>query len=222
MIHPSIYDFRILGRVIRITDAVIDYRLWLDSTFSAVRTRASSSLEELNDSQDEIELNQRLPKVYREHSQNYHSNGHYRHGANNINNNNNNYNQRYDKQGTNSLLKSCLILRCVEQFSPLRQKMKDFMKMITQIIIVPRIVTRAFPCRYAPSNGSGSWDSGKRSLSVYPSSGNGESCSSSRSSVASDKASWHDEEEEEDEESRSDIDPESSVSFKIYLLFIPH
>ncbi|XP_028967980.1 terminal nucleotidyltransferase 4A [Galendromus occidentalis] len=139
-VHPSYetaVDLKetILGRVIRITDAVIDYRLWLDSTFSPVRTRASK------------------------HSLNHHSNGHYRHGTNNINNNNNNNNNQ----------------------------------------------------RYAQSNGSGSWDSGKRSLSVYPSSGNGESCSSSRSSVASDKASWHDEEEEEDdEESRSDIDPESS------------
>lgn len=76
----------------------------------------------------------------------------------------------------------------------------------------PSFRNRSYFFRYAASNGSGSWDSGKRSLSVYPSSGNGESCSSSRSSVASDKASWHDEEEEEDEESRSDIDPESSVS----------
>lgn len=48
----------------------------------------------------------------------------------------------------------------------------------------------------------------KRSLSVYPSSGNGESCSSSLSSVGSDKGSWQDEEDPRDDRDSEERDDE--------------
>lgn len=77
-VHPSYHAIidpkqSILGRVVRITDKVVEYRLWLDVTFP--KSRPNSSLEELNDSQDEVELSHRLARVSsRENSHNNHPN----------------------------------------------------------------------------------------------------------------------------------------------------
>ncbi|XP_022688761.1 non-canonical poly(A) RNA polymerase PAPD5-like isoform X2 [Varroa jacobsoni] len=153
-VHPSFLgiiepNHSILGRIIRISDEVMEYRTWLRENFS--------------------HLVQGAPLRGNNALGHHHSRHHY-HG-NNINNNNNNH--------------------------------------------------RYLGGRMLSANNSETRN--KRSLSVYPSSGNGESCSSSLSSVGSDKGSWQDEEdprdrdsEERDDEqeedccdSRSDLDSSS-------------
>ncbi|OQR80328.1 PAP-associated domain-containing protein 5-like [Tropilaelaps mercedesae] len=168
-VHPSFLgiiepNHSILGRIIRISDEVMEYRTWLRENFSQLVQGAP------------LRGTGALGHHHHQHNHHHHNNNrHHYHGnsMNNNNNNNNNNNQRFSSGR------------------------------------IP---------------GGNNQSRNKRSLSVYPSSGNGESCSSSLSSVGSDKGSWNDEEDprdrdseerddeqEEDccEDSRSDLDSSS-------------